>query len=54
MVKINKKAYMAPETVTLSLESIGPIMGADKISGNGTGDPPSPAPGKFGAPKKVF
>lgn len=49
-----KKTYMIPETETLSLESVGSIMGTNDISGNGVNDPNNPAPGKFSAPQKVF
>lgn len=54
MKTVNHKAYMIPETELLSLESVGSLMGANDISGNGTGDPAKPSPGKFGTPARVL
>lgn len=51
---MNHKTYTIPETELLSLESVGSLMGANDISGNGTGDPANPSPGKFGTPARVL
>lgn len=54
MKTMNHKTYTIPETELLSLESVGSLMGANDISGNGTSDPANPSPGQFGTPARVL